>query len=932
MSSIARNSTVIGLIESACARNHDATAVVADDENLTFGELWARATSLAGELTLRGVDREDLVGVWAEQSSGYVVSIVAVMIAGAAFVPLDPSYPRERLAYMVSDAGLRLIVAPPDSLSAAAQLGIPVASSHVTSSAPPAKVVSTGPDDAMYVIYTSGSTGQPKGVTVEHHSMVDMLRWMIEEFEIGPGDRIMGTASLAFDGSLPNYLVPLVSGATYVALKSEVTRDVRAITEAIKRHQPRIFQTTPAILSLLTQFNWQADPDLILWVGGEKLSPASIRYFARRVHTLCNFYGPTEATVNVTMARLQPEDVDSPIGRPFDHIQCFVRNDDGAPTPHGEIGELFLAGSQVARGYLNRPELTAERFVTVANDAGDLVRAYRTGDLAKVKPDGSILLIGRSDDQVKIRGYRIEPGEIEQRLEEHPAIVEAVVVAHRDNDGSEPRLVAFLRTDGDVSLENLRSFTAQTLPDYMVPSFFIELDQYPLTPSAKVDKRRLAEMPLSHKSSANSREETHKGDPTDDLQTELLTMFADVLEIEPSSIGVNDDFFDFGGTSLRCMQLFMSVEEHYDVSLPVTTLVNAPTVSLLARVVRSAMEGKDGGLTVAKSTVDWEWVLAILWSEILDNRRINSSDDFFQLGGTDDDARRMLEELKTIYATSATLDELRRASTVAAFAALTRGRSLRTSLIPINSAGRKVPIFCMAGPGGLALSFLPLSRLLGDDQPLYAIQSHGLERRGVPDMSYARAAKRYVKLIRGVQPHGPYLIGGHSMGGFVALLTAQQLENEGEEVALLAIFETILPRRIAGAVAVEDGRSSEVKHMSSWRALNWRRDLVKILRLPLTGIVPWRGIAQYEAFEFHARVQAKFARRPKPWRGRAVLFVSEDERAVEVESSWRSLFAGQWLSVSIPGDHTGILQRPYVGHLAPILRAEMEASVASRAD
>jgi thioesterase domain-containing protein len=170
------------------------------------------------------------------------------------------------------------------------------------------------------------------------------------------------------------------------------------------------------------------------------------------------------------------------------------------------------------------------------------------------------------------------------------------------------------------------------------------------------------------------------------------------------------------------------------------------------------------------------------------------------------------------------------------------------------------------------------------------------------------------------------------MGGFVALLTAQQLENEGEEVALLAIFETILPRRIAGAVAVEDGRSSEVKHMSSWRALNWRRDLVKILRLPLTGIVPWRGIAQYEAFEFHARVQAKFARRPKPWRGRAVLFVSEDERAVEVESSWRSLFAGQWLSVSIPGDHTGILQRPYVGHLAPILRAEMEASVASRAD
>jgi amino acid adenylation domain-containing protein len=932
VSSKGSNSTVIGLIESACARNPDATAVIADDENLTFGQLWARATSLASELVLRGVDREDLVGVWALQSSSYIVSVVAVMIAGAAFVPLDPSYPRERLEYLVSDADLRLIVAPPDSLTAAAQMGIPVASSRVTSEAPPAMAVSTRPDDAMYVIYTSGSTGQPKGVTVEHHSMVDHLRWLIEEFEIGPGDLIMGTSSLAFDGSLPNYLSPLVSGATFVALKSEITKDVRAIAQAIKRHQPRIFQTTPAILSLLTQFNWEGDPDLIVWVGGEKLSAATIRHLSKRVHSLYNFYGPTEATVSVTMARLQSQDVDSPIGRPLEHIQCFLRNEDGAPTPPGEVGELYIAGSQLARGYLNRPELTAERFVTVADDAGALVRAYRTGDLATVKPDGSILLIGRSDDQVKIRGYRIEPGEIEQRLVDHPAVVEAVVVAHRENDADEPQLVAFLRTDGEVSLESLRSFATQTLPGYMVPSFIIKLDRFPLTPTTKVDRRLLAEMPLSHEGFAIIRDVTQKDDPTDDLQTELLNMFADVLEIEPSSFGVNDDFFDYGGTSLRCMELFMSIEEHYDVSLPVTTLARAPTVRLLARVLRSVIEGKDGGLTVAKSAPDWEWVLAILWSEILDNRRINSGDDFFQLGGTDDDARRMLRQLMTIYATSATLDELRRASTVAAFAALTHGRSLSSSLVPIQSVGRKVPLFCIAGPGGLALSFLPLSRLLGDDQPLYAIQSHGLERRGVPDMSFERAAKRYVKLIRSVQPHGPYLIGGHSMGGLVALLTAQQLEDQGEEVALLAIFETILPSRIAGSAAVEDGGSTAVKHFSSWRPLNWRRDIVKTLRLPLTGLVPWRGIAQYEAFEFHARVQAKFARRPKPWRGRAILFVSEDERAVEVESSWSSLLAGPWLSVSIPGDHTGILQRPYVEHLAPILRAEMEATLASRAD
>jgi len=529
------------------------------------------------------------------------------------------------------------------------------------------------------------------------------------------------------------------------------------------------------------------------------------------------------------------------------------------------------------------------------------------------------------DDQVKIRGYRIELGEIEHRLMEFPDVLETAVIATVIDAGNELQLVAFVKSLNTIDTSSLRDFAKVTLPEFMIPSHFFHVDRFPLAPSGKIDKHELAR--LASEGGSTTGRESLSADSLSATETTVRELFARVLETTDGSIGADDDFFNLGGTSLRCVRLFMMIEDRYDISLPLATLVEAPSVRLLSAVIDGETRSPQGPTTQREpSTNEWEWVLSILWSDILGVSDVVRTDNFFDLGGSTADATRMIGELHNVHRIDLTLEELNRAPTIAQLAAVTSRRSTMTSLVPLNTTGSTTPFFCIAGPGGLGLVFLTLSRELGPDQRFYALQAHGLERRGLPDVTLGRAAARYVKIIQSVQPHGPYLIGGHSLGGVVALKVAHLLADANEDVALLAVFDTILTPRMSGTEQ-EDAAVSRPREEPHLRAPRRLPKWSNLVRLPLIGWVPQSGMTQFELFTLQGIIQSRLTRRLNPWFGNTVVFVSEGEKSRNVESRWRRLLCGEWTAVSIPGDHSAILLRPNVAIMAKSLREHIDKAL-----
>lgn len=916
-----RATSLVDWMRATCEANPDALVVIGTGGDLTYSELWRRSMSLAFALRERGIRKEDRVGLWAEQGGDMLVGVVAILAAGAAYVPLDPTYPRSRLEFMAADAALTVIVAPEQLRVRAQGLGVPVISTSSNAVEPVSPTTPLELDDACaaYVIYTSGSTGRPKGVVVERHSVVDLLESMITELSLGSSDRYISTSSPSFDALIPNILLPLVTAGTFVAIDPPTAKDPFALARAVANFHPTVLQTSPTMLRMLTEIDWRGDHNLMVWTGGESTAASVIRFIASRVGTFCNFYGPTEATVEVTMARLSPTDGDSRVGEAREGVRCHLLDASRSPVGEGEVGELYITGNALARGYLNAPELTDKSFVTIRTEADHLERAYRTGDLARLRPDGSMVIVGRVDDQIKLRGYRIELREIEQRLMEHPLVSDAVVVLARTNDDDEPHLTAFYKVREDLDVSLLRDFSKELLPSYMVPSTYMEIDEFPLTPGGKVDKRQLTTLASSNSmSSLAPRTASPDSQPASDLELAVLADVASVLRLDVEAISVEDDFFDLGGTSLASLRLFIAIEQRFAVALPLSTLVNAPTARLLARVILDHQRGGTRTLTSAEAPRhEWERALCALWSETLGVQGVSRSDNFFDLGASAQDAQRMIEQLKSTYATTITLNELREAPTVAQLAILTRGRSTHSNLVALTRSGSRTPFFCIAGSGGLALNFLPLARLLGPEQPFFGLQAQGIESRAMPDFTLSGAARRHADAIRSVQPTGPYLICGHSLGGVLALKVAQRLEALGERVALLVVIDSILSKRMSG-VGVGDSHDT-LTRVREWRLFHDRTKLSTILRLPLAGIVPQRGLTQFEVFGLRDTIEARFTRRLTSWSGPTVIFTSEDGAKSDIEVGWRNLLTGPWSTTLVPGDHLSMMQRPNVEVLAASL-------------
>ncbi|MET8828864.1 amino acid adenylation domain-containing protein, partial [Streptomyces sp. NPDC004610] len=591
------DATLADLVERQVAAVPDAVAVVAGGTRLTYAELDARANRLARHLRGLGAGTESTVAVMLDRGAETVVALLGVLKTGAAYLPVDPRHPAERVSYVLADAGAVAVVTSTACLPQLADYVPPTV--HLTvlddpetrarlaalDAAPLARSVT--PDNRAYVIYTSGSTGRPKGVAVSHRNVVGMFASTQGLFELGPSDVWSCFHSFAFDFSVWELWGALVHGARVVVVPFDVSRSPQQFARLLADEQVTVLSQTPSALYQLLAVDEFRPRDLRLMVfGGEALDHARLRGWwprdddAPRVR-LVNMYGITETTVHATHWRLGPGDDEtgSVVGRGLPGLSTYVLDDSLDPAPVGVIGELYVAGDQVARGYVGRPELTAERFVACPfGSAG--ARMYRSGDLAKWTPDGQLLYIGRADEQIKIRGFRIEPGEIEAALLAHPDVARTAVLAREDTPGDK-RLVAYVvpadparpLADPDA----LRAFVAGRVPGYMVPAAVVTVAELPLTANGKLDRRAL---PAPEYTSGGGR-----GPAT--LQEEMLcAIFADVLGVD--SVGVDDSFFQLGGHSLLAVRLISRVRVVLGVEIEVRALFEAPTVAgLAARLTES---------------------------------------------------------------------------------------------------------------------------------------------------------------------------------------------------------------------------------------------------------------------------------------------------------------------------------------------------------
>ncbi|HEX2189970.1 MAG TPA: amino acid adenylation domain-containing protein, partial [Longimicrobiaceae bacterium] len=570
---------------------------------LTYAALERRAGVVAARLAALGVGPESRVAICMERSPEMLAAVLGVLLAGGAYVPVDPAYPAERIRYVLADSGAGVLVTSKGIVERLPQfggetlvLGPGAEPPYPPGPPPPAsggwEGASSGGGGLAYVVYTSGSTGRPKGVLVEHGSLASFAAAAAGLYGIGPADRVLQFASLSFDASVEEIFPALLAGATLVLRTDDMLSDARTFFARCEEWGLTVLDLPTAYWHELVAEMERRTARLpgcvrLVIIGGERALPERVAAWRRLAGggvRLVNTYGPTEATVVATLAELGGRD-DSPpapgqalppvpIGVPVPGARVRVLDAELRPLPVGARGELFIGGAGTARGYLGRPGLTAERFLPdpFADEPG--ARMYRSGDVARWRRAGELEFVGRADDQVKVRGFRVELGEIEDVLLRHPGVRDAAVAAREDEPGR-VRVVAYVVPAGEAPPPaGLQRWLAAELPDYMVPSAFVALDRLPLTPSGKVDRRAL---PAPGAGTAHEREYV---EPRTEAEERLAAIWAEVLRVE--RVGAADHFFELGGHSLLAMQVVSRVRQAFGVELPLRALFEAPVLAELA--------------------------------------------------------------------------------------------------------------------------------------------------------------------------------------------------------------------------------------------------------------------------------------------------------------------------------------------------------------
>jgi amino acid adenylation domain-containing protein len=754
------------LFEAQVEQNPNAIAVVFEDQQFTYRELNCRANQLAHHLQTLGVCTEVLVGLCIDRSLEMVVGILAILKAGGAYVPLDPAYPTERLADMLSDSQVSVLLTKEQLLPRLPQppahvVCIDTDWGRISQESQENPISNVSPENLAYVIYTSGSTGKPKGVMIQHQSLVSFTQTATVEYELSASDRVLQFASISFDAAAEEIYPCLISGGTLVLRTDEMLSDLQTFLQKCRDWKLTILDLPTAYWHQLTSELAIADLVLpeslrLVIIGGERALPERVQTWQKVVGThpqLVNTYGPTEATIVATMYKLlasTPEDSalpEVPIGRTLRHVQAYLLDKYLNLTPVGVPGELHIGGVSLARGYLNRPDLTAEKFIPNPFSDEPGTRLYKTGDLVRYLPDGNIEFLGRTDHQVKIRGFRIEIGEIEAVLAQHPAVRETVAIVTEDHLGDQ-RLLAYVipHSDRVPAATELRSFLKEKLPDYMLPSAFVTLDAIPLTPNGKVDRRALP---------APDWEQPDLAEifvaPRTPVEEALSDIWSQVLGVK--QIGIKDNFFDLGGHSLLAIRLVAEIEKNLNLKIPLAALFELTTVAQMASFFQH--NNSSAGSSHKNLMLD-----SIMSKQLKDSC---SDSEIFGLN------RAEYEMLMAILAGR-------------------KGKRPRQNslMVAMREHGMNPPLFFCANSSA---EILGLANNLGEEQPFYFLES-GLTIVGNNQAKIKAIAAHHVDDILAVQPDSPYLLGGYCVGSLVAYEIAQQLLAKGKKVELLFFLDT----------------------------------------------------------------------------------------------------------------------------------------------
>lgn len=600
------------LFEEQVERTPDAVAVVFESEKITYWELNERANQLARYLQSLGVGPEVLVGICVERSIEMVMGLLGILKAGGAYIPLDPSYPRDRIAYMIQDAELSIVVT--QKFLVAGQLNFATQATQKqnlslvcldsdwesivqNNRANPQSEIN--PKNLAYIIYTSGSTGKPKGVQIAHTSVVNLLHSIATYPGFSDGDSLIAITTISFDISVLEIYLSLITGARCILVSREVGRDAKELMKLIDEFNPTVMQATPSTWRMLLESAWQGSSQLKILCGGESLSRDLADRLLEKCASVWNLYGPTEITVWATLSQVKSGESQIAIGRPIANTQIYILDRNLEPVPIGQSGELHVGGVGLARGYLNRPKLTAEKFIPNPFSTQPNSRLYKTGDLACYLPDGNIKYLERIDNQLKIRGFRIEVGEIEATLSQHPMVKQAAITARKDTS-EKKRLVAYIvpysSTDnlrhGSANanqpysqpirqlIRQLRRFLQDKLPDYMMPSAFVVLDEMPLTPNGKIDRHA-----LPAPDQAPPLLELELVAPRTPTEAKLAAIWAEVLGCQ--QVSINDNFFELGGNSLLATQIISRIQQAFSIEVSLHQLIEAPTIAFLSKIVET---------------------------------------------------------------------------------------------------------------------------------------------------------------------------------------------------------------------------------------------------------------------------------------------------------------------------------------------------------
>lgn len=964
-----RHRTVVDLFHDQVRRRPDAPAAADERVGLTYQQLANRSAELARRLRAVGVAPGDLVGVHLTRSVDLLVAVLGVLEAGAAYVPLDPSFPQDRLEYMLDDSAAPVVVTEAGLLGS-----IDVGERRVVRVDRPMPLgggapSGPGPDDLAYVLYTSGSTGRPKGVEIPHRALTNFLWSMKEEPGCTEADSVLAITTLSFDISALELFLPLVVGARVEIAARETAADARLLRTRLEAGDISLLQATPATWRMLLEVGWTGAPGLTALIGGEPLPPDLVRPLLQRTGSLWNVYGPTETTIWSSVLRIDDPDQDVTVGRPIANTGFHVVDAHGQPCPIGVAGELCISGDGLARGYHGRPELTAERFVEGVDEPSAGGRWYRTGDLARYRGDGEVLHLGRLDHQVKIRGFRIELGEVESVLSDHPGVQQAVVVARGAGTGS-ARLAAYCvpLPGADVDATALRDHLQGRLPDYMVPQQYVLLETMPLTPNGKVDRLRLP----------NPGDDGPSRDlvaPRNELEARVAAEFCTVLELP--EVSVDDDFFDLGGQSLLALRLVARLEDALGVELPLQVLFEASTVAALAGRIDAMAPTTGAGESTADELgrrIVAAWTAALGRAPVPDGADGVSPLAEHEVPVLLDAVRRELG----VAAEGISAVELSRDPTVRGLRRLLEDalEPTPTLVVPLQPHGDRRPLFLVHAGGGYVFFYRALAARLGPDRPVYGIRAATEDDAGHEPFDRTQdvpaLAARYLEEIRAVQPEGPYLLGGACFGGVVAFEMAHQLRARGEQVAgpvLLfdsyvtgqkedwggfarrqlvrtaerlgletATWETPRIRTLLAGAVARPGAALRIVPLAV-RALARRlRGLVRRLPLPLpvrgqAATAPVPGAAtESERARVPSREERQLATmsrfleasnrlleayRPRPYPGAAVLFTAE--QSADPVPGWLPWLRGPVDVHVLPGDHLDIVEEPCVQRTAEIV-------------